>query len=125
MPPSSAAGPDTETVNGPRAIDHASDRRDYAQTSAKTQAPETPDLKKHLRAIDAGNHVARFRMEDERFDAIESLCNIAGSHCASAALSSWRRDKDLTGIHLRHARNALVLVLKVFNTLPSDAGGRT
>jgi hypothetical protein len=84
-----------------------------------------PELKKHLRAIEAGNRVDRLWMEDERFDELVSLCGIASSHCTSAAEAAWRRNQALTGTHLRHAREGLMLALKIFNLLPSDAGGRT
>jgi hypothetical protein len=79
-----------------------------------------PELKKHLRAIESGNVIDRLWMEDERFDEIVSFCGIVASHCTSAAEAAWRRDKALTGTHLRHAREGLVLALKTFNMLPSD-----
>lgn len=83
-----------------------------------------PELKKHLRAIEASNSVDRLWMADERFDEIVSLCGIVASHCASAAEAAWRRDQALTGTHLRHAREGLMLALKAFNTLPEADGGR-
>ena len=40
----------------------------------------SPELRKHSRAIEAGNCIDRLWMEDERFDEIVSLCDIAASH---------------------------------------------
>jgi hypothetical protein len=48
-----------------------------------TDAPVSaslPELKKHLRAIEAGNEIDRLWMGDERFDELVSLCSIAASH---------------------------------------------
>jgi hypothetical protein len=89
-----------------------------------TPAPSTAELKKHLRAIEASNTIDRLWMQDERFDEVISLCGIVASHCTSAAEATWRRDQALTGTHLRHAREGLMLALKAFNTLPEADRGR-
>ncbi len=84
-----------------------------------------PELKKHLRAIESGNQIDRLWMEDERFDELVSLCDIAGSHLISAREAGFRRDRSLLGDHLLRARNGLRLAIQTFNMLPSDAAGRT
>ena len=123
--PTKSAGPDHSSVTEPRANALSGDKhRDNTQNQTRPQAPG-PELRKHLLAIEAGNLVDREWMSDERFDEIVSFCGIVASHCTSAAEAAWRRDQVLTGTHLRHAREGLMLALKIFNMLPSDAGGRT
>ena len=95
---------------------------DTAQ-SIKNQA-SSPELRKHLRAIDSGNRIDRLWMEDERFDEVVSLCDIADSHLVSAREAGFRRDRSLLGDHLRRARDGLRLAIQTFNMLPAD-GGRT
>jgi hypothetical protein len=93
-----------------------------AAISADPTSAPGPELRKHLGAIQAGNRLDREWMSDERFDEIVSFCGIVASHCTSAAEAAWRRDQALTGTHLRHAREGLMLALKTFNVLP--VGGR-
>ena len=71
------------------------------------------------------NQIDRLWMEDERFDELVSLCDIAGSHLISAREAGFRRDRSLLGDHLLRARNGLRLAIQTFNMLPSDAAGRT
>ena len=61
-------------------------------------------------------------MEDERFDEIVSLCDIACSHLVSAREAAFRKDRSLLGEHLGQARDGLRLVLRTFNLLPADRG---
>jgi hypothetical protein len=92
-------------------------------TQIKKQV-SSPELRKHLRAIEASNRTYRLWMEDERFDEIVSLCDIADSHLVSAHEAGFRRDRSLLGDHLRRARDGLRLAIQTFNMLPVD-GGRT
>ena len=121
MPPTIASGTVTASVDGPRADVHASELRENTQKLPNSQAPESPELKRHRRAIERGNIIDRDWMSDERFDELVALLGIAASHCTSAGEAAWRRDQALTGVHLRHAREGLMLALKTFNILPQDS----
>jgi hypothetical protein len=55
------------------------------------------ELRKHFREIESGNRADRLWMEDERFDEIVSLCEIARSHLVSAREAGYRRDRSLLG----------------------------
>ena len=86
----------------------------------------SPELSKHLRAIEESNRAYRDWIageagdaDDVRFNEIRTLCNIAASHGISAGEAAYRQDQNLLGEHLRHAREALVLALKAFNALGS------
>ncbi len=63
-------------------------------------------------------------MADERLGQIVEFCDLVVSHAISAREGAWRRDQAVAGVHLGHARGALILALKLFNSLPSDAGGK-
>jgi hypothetical protein len=82
---------------------------------------QTPEHARHLRAIEASNCRDREWMADERFDELVFLCDIVRSHSTSASEAAWRQDQTLLRTHLNHAREALKLALKAFNTLPSEA----
>jgi hypothetical protein len=114
-----------DSVREPRRVDQLGGKIEPVATPEKEELQErgsgasTPELRRHRRAIEAGNSVDRLWMEDDRFDEIVSLCGIAASHCTSAAEAAWRRDKALTGTHLRHAREGLMLALKTYNMIPA------
>ncbi len=84
----------------------------------------TPELRKHIRAIEEGNRAEAEWMSDARLDELASFCDLAVSHLISAREGAWRRDQGLAGVHLGHARGALILALKFFNALSSDASGK-
>ena len=84
------------------------------------QAP-IPELAKHLRTIEEDNRRDSEWMSDEWFDELVFLCEIVSSHSISAREAAWRRDQELLGTHLRHARESLILALRTFNKLPPDA----
>ena len=90
-------------------------------TQIKKQV-SSPELRKHLRGIEASNRIDRLWMEGERFDEIVSLCDIADSHLVSAREAGFRRDRSLLGDHLRRARDGLRLAIQTFNMLPADGG---
>jgi hypothetical protein len=92
-------------------------------TQIKKQV-SSPELRKHLRGIEASNRIDRLWMEDERFDEVVSLCDVADSHLISAREAGFRRDRSLLGDHLRRARDGLKLAIQTYNMLPAD-GGRT
>jgi hypothetical protein len=81
---------------------------------------QTPELAKHLRAIEEDNRRDREWMADERLAELVFLCEIVSSHSTSAREAAWRRDQTLLGMHLRHAREGLILALKTFNALPPE-----
>jgi hypothetical protein len=81
----------------------------------------TPELAKHLRAIEAGNQRDHEWMADERFDESVLLCDIVISHLISAREAAWRRDQKLLGDHMRHAWEGLQAARSLFKALPSDA----
>lgn len=84
----------------------------------------TPELRKHIRAIEAGNRLEAEWMADERLEELVGFCDLVVSHAISAREGAWRRDRAVAGVHLGHARGALILALKFFNSLPSDASGK-
>ena len=47
------------------------------------------------------------------YGELQRLCAIIGSHCVSANEAAWRGDRELAHTHLRHAREALILALKL------------
>jgi hypothetical protein len=76
----------------------------------------SPELKKHLREIEEGNRRdAEWLADDWTTEELVKLCDIVASHSVSAREAAWRQDPCLTGTHLRHARGALILAIKVFN----------
>jgi hypothetical protein len=81
----------------------------------------TPELAKHLRAIEEGNRRDREWMADERLDELVFLCEIVASHCTSAREAAWRRDQTLLGDHMRHAWEGLQAARSLFKALPTDA----
>ncbi len=84
----------------------------------------TPELKWHLREIERGNRLEADWMSDARLEELVGLCDLVASHVISAREGAWRRDQGLAGVHLGHARGALILALKFFNSLPPDASGK-
>jgi hypothetical protein len=86
--------------------------------NARTPSPE---LAKHLWAIEEGNRRDREWMADERLDEIVFLCDVVASHSISALEAGRRGDKPLLGTHLLHAREGLMLALKTYKALPSEA----
>ena len=81
-----------------------------------------PELKRHLREIEEGNRRDADWTADDRFEELVMLCDIVTSHTISAREGAWRRDQELAGAHLRHARDGLKLALKTFNALSCDRG---
>ena len=80
-----------------------------------TAAP-TPELTKHLRKIEEGNRLdAEWMADDWATEDLVRILGILASHAVSAREAAWRQDPGLTGTHLRHARGALILAMKVFN----------
>ena len=71
----------------------------------------TPEIERHKAnlASNASSHSNEF----DRFEELGTLCAIIGSHCVSANEAAWRGDRVLAHVHLRHAREALILALKL------------
>ena len=82
---------------------------------------QTPELAKHLRAIEEGNRRDALWMADERLDELVFLCDIVASHSIIAREGARMGDQALLETHLRHAREGLMLALKTYKALPSDA----
>jgi hypothetical protein len=80
----------------------------------------TPELAKHLRAIEEGNRRDREWMADERLEEIIRLCGLVDSHLISAGHAARRRDQALLGYHLRHAWDDLILARQEYKALPSE-----
>ena len=81
----------------------------------------TPELAKHLWAIDESNRHDREWMAEDRLNEIVFLCDVVASHSISAREAGRRGDKPLLGTHLLHAREGLMLALKTYKALPSEA----
>ena len=86
-------------------------------------APPTPELTRHLRAIAECSRRDREWMADDRFDELVWLLDISISHLISAREAAWRRDQRLLGTHLGHGREALILALKTSKALPEASVG--
>jgi hypothetical protein len=82
----------------------------------------TPELAKHLRAIEEGNRVDREWMADERLEEILRLCALISSQVISASQAAWRRDQALLGYHLNQAWNDLQSARREFKALPPETG---
>ena len=61
------------------------------------------DLSKHKREWN----------DTEKFEELCRLCGIVVSHMISAREAAWREDEELLKLHLGHAREALILTLKL------------
>jgi hypothetical protein len=81
----------------------------------------SPELAKHLRAIEEDNRRDREWLADEHFDEIAFHIEIVSSHLVSAREAARRRDQGLLGYHLRHAWDDLAAARRVFKALPSEA----
>ena len=110
--------------NGADPLDTCLGKRGVVANTTSTPSAQamSPELRKHLRAIETSNRIDRTWMEDERFDEIVSLCDIAESHLGSAGVAAFRKDRSLLGDHLLHARDGLRLAIQTFNLLPPDRG---
>ena len=75
------------------------------------------ELERHKREIAQANKSSRVWSETEIYEESMRLCSIVGSHMASAGEAAWRWDAVLMNTHLRHAREALILALKVAKEL--------
>jgi hypothetical protein len=86
----------------------------------------TPELAKHLRAIEEGNQRDREWMADEHFDEIVRLIEIVSSHLICAREAGRRGDQGLLGYHMSAAWDDLRSARREFKALPSHAneGGR-
>jgi hypothetical protein len=82
---------------------------------------QTPELAKHLRAIEEDNRRDREWMADERLEEILRLCALLNSQVISASQAAWRRDQALLGYHLRCARAEFISALQTYNALPPEA----
>ena len=71
------------------------------------------ELEAHKRVIEQSNRAARAWDCDEKFDELFRLCAIVGSHMISAGEAAWRQDEKLLTTHLGHAREALILALRM------------
>jgi hypothetical protein len=57
---------------------------------------------------------------DELLDELAMLLDIVTSHAISAREAAWRRDREVAGAHLRHARDGLKLALRTYNELGAE-----
>lgn len=74
------------------------------------------ELATHKRAVASANAAMKALSEAERFDELFRLCSIVQSHMASAGAAVCREDEDLIRVHLGHAREGLILALRLAKT---------
>jgi len=74
------------------------------------------ELAAHRRQIAHENRQARAWNTEEKFEEMIRLASIVESHVVSAREAAWRQDEALLRTHLGHAREALILALKVMRT---------
>ena len=70
-----------------------------------------PEARSHKRDIAASN--AALREWNLDWEEAQRLCGIVRSHMVSAGEAAWREDGDCMKAHLLHAREALILCLKL------------
>jgi hypothetical protein len=83
--------------------------------------PQTPELTKHLRSIEAGNRLDREWMADERFDALIEMSDRAMSLWLSIREAAYRRERATLEIHCPQIRALTLGAFETVKALPPVA----
>ena len=86
-----------------------------------TTPATTPELAKHLRAIDESNRRDREWMADDRFDALIEFADRAISLWISIREASYRHERATLDIHCPQIRILTLGAFKTVRALPPEA----
>jgi hypothetical protein len=84
---------------------------------------QTPELAKHMRAIQEGNRRDREWMADDRFDALVEMSDRAISLWLSIREGAYRRERATLDIHCPQIRALTLGAFETVKILPPESVG--